>query len=181
MHTSSARTSRLPTARRTPLTSRVKTWGPWSTSITGGRETCLNLPNALIARKPVGHRSVWRVSMNHVSRNFKWNIWKNFSGYRCEWCGFTSHGGCRHFVTQECTFGILQPIYLPPHAVSIPRTEVPMEAIIGVQVKTKGAPMTREYSCRKFWAFDALFVQWECLIVRVKLSQTVKQLISFLV
>lgn len=70
-------------------------------------------------------------------------------GYRCEWCGFTSHGGCRHYVPQECTFGINQPIYLPPHAVSIPRTEVPMEAIIGVQVKTKGAPMTREYSCRK--------------------------------
>lgn len=77
-------------------------------------------------------------------------ITKNFSGYRCEWCGFTSHGGCRHFVPQECTFGMLQPIYLPPHAVSIPRTEVPMEAIIGVQVKNKGAPMTREYSCRKF-------------------------------
>jgi diacylglycerol kinase (ATP) len=74
---------------------------------------------------------------------------QSISGYRCEWCGFTSHGGCRHFVPQECTFGIHLPIYLPPHAVSIPRTEVPMEAIIGVQVKTKGAPMTREYSCRK--------------------------------
>jgi hypothetical protein len=44
---------------------------------------------------------------------------------------------------------MLQPIYLPPHGVSIPRTEVPMEAIIGVQVKTKGIPMQREYSCRK--------------------------------
>lgn len=73
----------------------------------------------------------------------------SFLGYRCEWCGFTSHGGCRHFVAQECTFGVLSPIYLPPHAVSIPRTEVPMEAIIGVQIKNKGAPMTREYSCRK--------------------------------
>lgn len=70
-------------------------------------------------------------------------------GYRCEWCGLTTHGGCRHFVQQDCTFGILQPIYLPPHAVSIPRTEVPMEAIIGVQVKNKGVPMQREYSCRK--------------------------------
>lgn len=84
--------------------------------------------------------------------NYRWNrleIFFNLSGYRCEWCGFTSHGGCRHYVHQECTFGMLQPIYLPPHAVSIPRTEVPMEAIIGVQVKTKGAPMTREYSCRE--------------------------------
>ena len=79
--------------------------------------------------------------MEHVSK---------FLGYRCEWCGFTTHGGCRHFVQQECTFGPLQPIYLPPHAVSIPRTEVPMEAIIGVQVKNKGIPMQREYSCREF-------------------------------
>ncbi|KAG5673344.1 hypothetical protein PVAND_003403 [Polypedilum vanderplanki] len=69
------------------------------------------------------------------------------TGYRCEWCGLTTHGGCRHFVQQECTFGSLQPIYLPPHAVSIPRTEVPMEAIIGVQIKNKGIPMQREYSC----------------------------------
>ncbi|KAG8225525.1 hypothetical protein J437_LFUL006064 [Ladona fulva] len=30
---------------------------------------------------------------------------------------------------------MLEPIYLPPHGVSIPRTEVPMEAIIGVQVR----------------------------------------------
>lgn len=81
-----------------------------------------------------------------------------FSGYRCEWCGFTSHGGCRHFVSQECTFGMLQPIYLPPHAVSIPRTEVTMEAIIGVQVKNKGAPMTREYSCRKCQRISQHFI-----------------------
>ncbi|XP_070490041.1 diacylglycerol kinase theta isoform X4 [Chironomus tepperi] len=69
------------------------------------------------------------------------------TGYRCEWCGFTTHGGCRHYVSQECTFGALQPIYLPPHAVSIPRTEVPMEAILGVQAKNKQIPMQREYSC----------------------------------
>jgi len=37
----------------------------------------------------------------------------------------------------DCTFGILEPILLPPTAVSIPRTEVPMEAIIGVQSKRK--------------------------------------------
>jgi len=42
----------------------------------------------------------------------------------------------------------LEPIYLPPHAVSIPRTEVPMEAIIGVEVRRKEV-LAREYSCRK--------------------------------
>lgn len=99
-------------------------------------------------------------SENFSSGIFFINFFQStFSGYRCEWCGFTAHGGCRHFVPQECTFGMLQPIYLPPHAVSIPRTEVPMEAIIGVQVKNKGAPMTREYSCRELLTlFDLCFM-----------------------
>lgn len=48
-------------------------------------------------------------------------------GYRCEWCGYTVHGGCRKDMFPECDFGCLRPIYLPPHAVSIPRTEVSME------------------------------------------------------
>ncbi|XP_076629706.1 diacylglycerol kinase theta isoform X1 [Colletes latitarsis] len=68
------------------------------------------------------------------------------SGFRCEWCGMTLHSYCYKNIPQECTFGNLEPIYLPPHAVSIPRTEVPMEAIIGVQVRRKEV-LTREYSC----------------------------------
>ncbi|XP_014088073.2 diacylglycerol kinase theta isoform X4 [Bactrocera oleae] len=68
------------------------------------------------------------------------------TGYRCEWCGMTTHGGCRTYLTTECNFGVLQPIYLPPHSVSIPRTEVPIEAIIGVQVKSK-TTLVRDYSC----------------------------------
>ncbi|PNF19050.1 Diacylglycerol kinase theta, partial [Cryptotermes secundus] len=59
------------------------------------------------------------------------------AGFRCEWCGMTSHAVCHKQITGECTFGNLEPIYLPPHAVSIPRTEVPMEAIIGVQVRRR--------------------------------------------
>ncbi|XP_026672089.1 diacylglycerol kinase theta isoform X5 [Ceratina calcarata] len=68
------------------------------------------------------------------------------SGFRCEWCGLTLHSYCHKNIPPECTFGILEPIYLPPHAVSIPRTEVPMEAIIGVQVRRKEV-LAREYSC----------------------------------
>ncbi|KAJ8932285.1 hypothetical protein NQ314_014777 [Rhamnusium bicolor] len=58
------------------------------------------------------------------------------------------HAACHVSINSECTFGMLEPIYLPPHAVSIPRTEVPMEAIIGVQVRRKDT-LSREYSCRK--------------------------------
>ena len=87
---------------------------------------------------------------NHQIFNVSMTI---IQGYRCEWCGFTTHGGCRVYVPMECTFGMLQPIYLPPHAVSIPRTEVPMEAIIGVQVRNKGTPLQRDYSCRKYYQY----------------------------
>ncbi|XP_067205136.1 diacylglycerol kinase theta isoform X7 [Linepithema humile] len=68
------------------------------------------------------------------------------SGFRCEWCGITLHAYCYKNIPQECTFGNLEPIYLPPHAVSIPRTEVPMEAIIGVQVRRKEVLAPRSIS-----------------------------------
>ncbi|XP_025263318.1 diacylglycerol kinase theta isoform X7 [Camponotus floridanus] len=68
------------------------------------------------------------------------------AGFRCEWCGMTSHAYCYKNIPQECTFGNLEPIYLPPHAVSIPRTEVPMEAIIGVQVRRKEVATPRSTS-----------------------------------
>lgn len=84
-----------------------------------------------------------------------------WAGYRCEWCGTTTHGGCRTNLPSECTFGTLQPIYLPPHAVSIPRTEVPMEAIIGVQNKNKGTPgLPRDYSCRKYTFGCYVFIRY---------------------
>ncbi|CAH2250092.1 jg2418 [Pararge aegeria aegeria] len=69
------------------------------------------------------------------------------TGYRCEWCGSTCHAGCRALIPEECNFGALQPIFLPPSAVSIPRTEVPMEAIIGVHVRPP--PSQRDFGCRK--------------------------------
>ncbi|XP_045485156.1 diacylglycerol kinase theta isoform X2 [Pieris rapae] len=73
------------------------------------------------------------------------------TGYRCEWCGSTCHAGCRALITEECNFGTLQPIFLPPSAVSIPRTEVPMEAIIGVHVRPP--PSQRDFGCprRRRW------------------------------
>ncbi|XP_063387709.1 diacylglycerol kinase theta isoform X2 [Cydia fagiglandana] len=67
------------------------------------------------------------------------------TGYRCEWCGSTCHAGCRSLIPEECNFGMLQPIFLPPSAVSIPRTEVPMEAIIGVHVRPP--PSQRDFGC----------------------------------
>ncbi|XP_076252009.1 diacylglycerol kinase theta isoform X8 [Rhynchophorus ferrugineus] len=68
------------------------------------------------------------------------------SGYRCEWCRMTCHAACHLNIESNCNFGLLGPIFLPPHAVSIPRTEVPMEAIIGVQVRRKDTLSPRSTS-----------------------------------
>lgn len=122
---------------------------PYST--TGERAIFHQRPNAPTARKPVGPRNVSLVrTLNCVSFERLLTLQVTCPlGYRCEWCGMTTHAGCRMYLPTECNFGILQPIYLPPHSVSIPRTEVPIEAIIGVQVKSK-TTLVRDYSCRKY-------------------------------
>ncbi|XP_066993367.2 diacylglycerol kinase theta isoform X2 [Anabrus simplex] len=90
----------------------------------------------------VHHQHHWREG--NLPNNSKCAVCKKtcwsaecLAGMRCEWCGITSHAVCHKNIPGDCTFGNLEPIYLPPHAVSIPRTEVPMEAIIGVQVRRK--------------------------------------------
>ncbi|KAG0699287.1 Diacylglycerol kinase theta [Chionoecetes opilio] len=72
------------------------------------------------------------------------------AGLRCEWCGYTVHASCSTKIPLNCTFGLLEPIMLPPSAVSIPRTEVPMEAIIGVQNRRKDQ-LSRECTCTCSW------------------------------
>ena len=56
------------------------------------------------------------------------------AGVRCEWCGLTAHAACsRHSLPPNCDFGELKSIVLPPGAVTVPRTELPMENILGLQ------------------------------------------------
>lgn len=59
------------------------------------------------------------------------------AGMRCEWCGITAHATCYRSLSQECNFGCLESIMLPPAAVSIPRTDVPLETIIGVEMRRR--------------------------------------------
>ncbi|XP_077488161.1 diacylglycerol kinase theta isoform X2 [Amblyomma americanum] len=59
------------------------------------------------------------------------------AGMRCEWCGITAHATCYRTLSQECNFGVLESIMLPPAAVSIPRTDVPLETIIGVEMRRR--------------------------------------------
>ncbi|XP_063987789.1 diacylglycerol kinase theta isoform X4 [Diachasmimorpha longicaudata] len=106
------------------------------------KENATYLPGKDLAS--VKHTHHWREG--NLPNNSKCAVCKKscfsaecLAGFRCEWCGMTSHPWCQKskLMRQECTFGNLEPIYLPPYAISIPRTEVPMEAIIGVQVRRK--------------------------------------------
>lgn len=60
------------------------------------------------------------------------------TGMRCCWCGMTVHSSCMSLLPTEmltCFFGKLEPIFLPPHAVSIPRTQISQVNFIGLKPK----------------------------------------------
>ncbi|VDO91692.1 unnamed protein product [Schistosoma margrebowiei] len=54
------------------------------------------------------------------------------TGLRCEWCGVTAHYSCYRNIPLECDFGVLRNIMLPPYCVSVPRTSLLVEQIIGM-------------------------------------------------
>lgn len=57
-----------------------------------------------------------------------------------------AHAICYKQLNPECNFGLVQSIMLPPYCVSIPRTDVPLETIIGVQNRKKGDNVARKFS-----------------------------------
>ncbi|CAF4225696.1 unnamed protein product, partial [Rotaria magnacalcarata] len=55
------------------------------------------------------------------------------AGMRCEWCGITTHSTCRARVPEECGFGTLRDIIIPPYAISIPRiADLNKDLILGI-------------------------------------------------
>ncbi|XP_074656115.1 diacylglycerol kinase theta-like [Tubulanus polymorphus] len=58
------------------------------------------------------------------------------AGFRCEWCGVTSHAGCYKSLPVECNFGVLRDIMLSPSAVSLPRMELGMDLFMGLPGRT---------------------------------------------
>ncbi len=60
------------------------------------------------------------------------------AGMKCEWCGITAHSICRTRLMDECNFGSLRDIIVPPFAVSVPRIEMNKEAILGIQTTRGG-------------------------------------------
>uniref|UniRef100_A0A5K3F901 diacylglycerol kinase (ATP) n=2 Tax=Mesocestoides corti TaxID=53468 RepID=A0A5K3F901_MESCO len=84
--------------------------------------------------KPVHHWREGNLPVNSKCSSCKKTCWSAecLTGLRCEWCGVTVHYTCFRNLPVECNYGPLRDIMLPPQAVSIPRTSLLMEHIIGL-------------------------------------------------
>lgn len=84
------------------------------------------------------HRHHWRegnLPSNSKCMVCKKTCWTSecLAGLRCEWCGLTTHSMCRQRVGEECNFGKLRDIIVPPYAISVPRVDINKAAILGIQ------------------------------------------------
>ncbi|CAF0882276.1 unnamed protein product [Didymodactylos carnosus] len=99
------------------------------------RETATYVPNR--DNTSVRHHHHWREgnlptnSKCAVCRKTCWSS-ECLAGMRCEWCGITTHSTCRMKVPEECNFGTLRDIIIPPYAISIPRSDLNKESILGI-------------------------------------------------
>ena len=60
------------------------------------------------------------------------------TGMRCQWCGLTAHSSCLAGMSSAqaaCQFGALEPIFLPPSAISIPRTQLSQNNVLPSKTK----------------------------------------------
>lgn len=116
------------------------TWVPDSdAAASGGDSAAAPTPH----QPSLSHHHHWRegnLPPNSKCHQCKKTCWSAecLAGMRCEWCGWTAHPACVKNLNPDCNFGCLQSIMLPPYCVSIPRTDVPLETILGFQLKRKG-------------------------------------------
>ena len=69
------------------------------------------------------------------------------TGMRCQWCGLTAHSSCLSALSAEqaaCQFGALEPIFLPPSAISIPRTQLSQNNVLPSKNPKDVPTFTRE-------------------------------------
>ncbi|KAA3678310.1 diacylglycerol kinase (ATP) [Paragonimus westermani] len=68
------------------------------------------------------------------------------TGYRCQWCGLTAHAACISLLADACDFGPLRNIMLPSQCVSLPRSTIPIEYIIGVTKRPRSRAISEDWS-----------------------------------
>ncbi|CAF1165004.1 unnamed protein product [Rotaria sordida] len=102
------------------------------------RETATYVPTRDNSTTSVRHYHHWREgnlptnSKCAVCRKTCWSS-ECLAGMRCEWCGITTHSTCRSRIPEECGFGTLRDIIIPPYAISIPRiVDLNKDLILGI-------------------------------------------------
>ncbi|UYV75005.1 DGKQ, partial [Cordylochernes scorpioides] len=105
-----------------------------------------------------------------VCRKTCWSA-ECLTGFRCEWCGTTAHPFCYRSLAAECRFGPLEAIMLPPASVSIPRTDVPLETIIGVrrpppEALARKSLSIQSYGVIKCFTTDSFITEGPCVAAR---------------
>ncbi|CAF1594624.1 unnamed protein product, partial [Adineta ricciae] len=101
-------------------------------------ETATYVPTKDNSTTSLRHHHHWREgnlptnSKCAVCRKTCWSS-ECLAGMRCEWCGITTHSTCRSRVTEDCGFGTLKDIIIPPYAISIPRVaDLNKDLILGI-------------------------------------------------
>ena len=57
----------------------------------------------------------------------------SLTGMRCQWCGMSAHSSCLQNLPNShgmCQFGLLEPIFLSPQSISIPRSQLTQDRSI---------------------------------------------------
>jgi diacylglycerol kinase (ATP) len=102
------------------------------------RETATYVPTRDNSTTIVRHHHHWRegnLPTNSKCAICRKTCWSSecLAGMRCEWCGITTHSTCRSRVPEECGFGTLRDIIIPPYAISIPRiADLNKDLILGI-------------------------------------------------
>ncbi|CAF4103107.1 unnamed protein product [Rotaria sp. Silwood2] len=102
------------------------------------RETATYAPTRDNSTTSVRHHHHWRegnLPTNSKCAICRKTCWSSecLAGMRCEWCGITTHSTCRSRVPEECGFGTLRDIIIPPYAISIPRiADLNKDLILGI-------------------------------------------------
>ncbi|XP_052762684.1 diacylglycerol kinase theta-like isoform X2 [Mya arenaria] len=103
------------------------------------KECAIYSPN--ITRQSVVHYHHWRegnLPANSKCLACKKTCWSSecLAGMRCEWCGLTAHASCHRLLPAECNFGSLREIMMPSSCMSMPRMDLSVETMMGMNKKT---------------------------------------------
>lgn len=100
-------------------------------------ETATYVPNRELGA--ITHNHHWRegnLPTNSKCHQCKKTCWtaECLAGMKCEWCGIATHSICRGKIIEDCNFGTLRDIIVPPFAVSVPRIDIDKETIFGIPI-----------------------------------------------